>query len=83
MTSDVSICDGRSDYFQIATAGALVIEFDHDRGDLDMAVIDSSSQVLDDSTSTDDRESLDVEVGNIVKVYGFSGATNTYTITLM
>jgi hypothetical protein len=82
-TADLSICDGRSDYYLIAAAGTLVIEFEHDNGDLDMAIVDSSGEVRDDSTSTDDSETLAVGAGDIVKVYGFSGATNTYSITLM
>jgi hypothetical protein len=79
------ICEESDDYFAIDfTGGTLTvrIEFNHDDGDLDMAIYQGSEQ-LDVSQSTGNAEELTVSGGSsyTIRVYGYNGATNTYNLS--
>lgn len=77
---DLSICDGDADWFYIADAATVTIEFTHANGDLDMASYDATDTRLDVSQSTSNSESLTVEAGTWIKVYGYQSATGDYTL---
>ena len=78
------------DYFAISiNSGQTMwanISFNHSLGDLDMELVDSSSNTLDSSGSTYNTESVSTtsSTNQIVYavVYGYSGATNYYSITI-
>ncbi|MEW5853491.1 MAG: PPC domain-containing protein [Myxococcota bacterium] len=70
----------------VPSAGILRVRiaFTHDAGDLDLQVLSTTDESLDSSTGITDEEvvELDVPAGPvIIRVYGFSGSTNPYTLT--
>jgi hypothetical protein len=69
-------CHGRT----LETAG---IEFRNATGDLDIEVFDLAGNYLGASRGVGDRETVDVRTHNeqvvVVKVYGFNGATGSYS----
>ena len=87
--TDLQIVDGESDYFAVTLeeGGSIdaSIEFDHNTGDLDMALYGPDREELADSTSTSDGESVsatDVSEGGTyyVEVRGYSGASAPYDL---
>ena len=66
--------------YQIATT------FQHTSGNLDLAIYNTSQQLIATSSSLDDNESLQVNLTSgqtyYVKVWGVSGATNHYDFTI-
>lgn len=74
------VCDAQPDYFRIPLSGSwrIDLDFSHARGDLDMEVVGTNVR----SDSGDDDESLTHSGSAVLKVYGWSGATNSYTLTL-
>ncbi len=77
---DLSLCDGDTDWFYIADAATVTIDFTHANGDLDMASYDANDSRLAVSQSTSNSESLTVGAGTWIKVYGYQGAANDYTL---
>ena len=76
---------GDVDHFVIdAAAGDVVVtlEFVHAEGDLDMKVFDASGASVASSAGTSDTETVNATGGQIVQVYGYSGATGLYTLTV-
>jgi hypothetical protein len=77
----LAICTGDVDWFSLASAGTVRIEFQHAAGDLDMAAFDGAGTEIGRSQGTSDSEQLTVPAGGAVKVYGYQGATGTYQLT--
>ena len=85
-TLNGTICD--DDYFALSAAvGALTVslDFTHAQGDLDLFVYDSSQTMVRNSQSLADHESVFFIVPTAgtyyIKVVGYSGAQNTYSLT--
>ncbi|HOX43688.1 MAG TPA: hypothetical protein PK668_08820 [Myxococcota bacterium] len=83
------VCDGRSDWFHLPREAAVGqatvrIAFEHAQGDLDMKLHDADGQVLADSQGTQNTESISFYMSGErwVEVYGYSGAANTYELTV-
>jgi len=77
------------DYFLVTCGSAHIygagIDLVHANGDLDIAVYSPNGTFLGSSTSTTNSEwvGLGTTYNNVVmKVYGYAGATNSYTPTL-
>ncbi len=67
------------------SANYLQIDFSDATGDLDMQLLDAQGHVVATSNGTSDSErvSLNLPAGTYyVGVYGYSGATNTYAMTI-
>jgi hypothetical protein len=82
-TSDLQICDSDDDWYEIGSAATVRIEFDHDAGDLDLAAYDGQGTRLDISQSTSDSEELTLSGPAFIKVYGYSGATGSYSLSVL
>ena len=64
-------------------AGTVRIEFDHSAGDLDIGLYKSNGAEIATSTGSGNSEELDSPPGlRFLKVYGYSGATNSYTLVI-
>ena len=81
------ICAGDTDYFtftlSFATTVTLTARFTDAAGDLDMRLVDSGGATIDSAASTTDNETIveALTAGTYgVRIYGWSGATNTYTM---
>jgi hypothetical protein len=74
----LKICAGDDDWF--AVAGTVKIEFTHSAGDLDMEAYDAAGTKVAQSAGTTNSEQVTVPAGGSVRVFGYSGATNTYRL---
>ncbi len=81
------ICEGEEDWFLVDPGEGVEVtvrvEFTHADGDLDVKVLSRDGETLGSSTSTSDVEEVTVtapEQGLFLEVYGYSGATNDYTL---
>jgi hypothetical protein len=80
--SDLRICTADHDWFSSTTARTVRITFTHAEGDLDLAAYDSAGNRVALSQGTSNSEQVSVPAGGTVEVYGYSGATGGYTLTL-
>ncbi|MFH2006750.1 MAG: PPC domain-containing protein [bacterium] len=82
---DLEVCSGNDDYFAIDGAGGITarIEFTHASGDLDMELYQGTNKI-GSSTSSSNSEEISAADGGpyILRVYGYSGAANTYTLVV-
>jgi hypothetical protein len=78
--SGLEICASDEDWISIAAGGTVRIEFTHGAGDLDLAAYDAAGAPLATSQGTGDSEQVVVPAGGSVRVYGYSGAQNTYRL---
>jgi len=82
----LTITSSDADWFRVEAGGAEVtatLSFSHDDGDLDLKVEDGDGSSLGSSTSTSDSESVTASADAVlIHVYGYSGATNGYTLTI-
>lgn len=80
----LQICSADDDYYQFTANGSLTvtINFEHDNGDLDMALF-SGSEEVGSSQGTDDSETVTASgTGTYtLRVYGYSGAANSYQLS--
>lgn len=76
------ICDGDSDYYLVEDGATVTITFSHSDGDLDMASYDTEGNRVDSSESVSDQEQLTTVGPTVIRVYGYGGATGSYTITV-
>jgi len=80
------VCENDDDYFELAVPEggnlSVSISFNHDEGDLDMVLYQGEAE-LGVSESTGDAESLQASGGGsyTVRVYGYSGASASYSIS--
>ncbi len=84
---NLKICAGDEDYFKITiSGGSLTVRasFDNDEGDLDMELF-QGTQSIGSSTSTSDQEQVTASGAGTytVRVYGYSGASAAYSLTIM
>jgi hypothetical protein len=76
----LQICSGDTDYYLIPQGGVVKITFSHAAGDLDMEGFDASGASIGKSEGTTNSEQLTIPAGGKVKVYGYDGATGSYTL---
>lgn len=78
------ICGADSDWYSVTLTGAWTarVEFAHAVGDLDLALVDADGNVVNTSQSTSDSEEVQATGPHFIRVYGYSGATGAYTLTL-
>ncbi len=87
---DMRVHNGESDFYAVnlssGTTLDAAIEFDHGTGDLDMRVYGPNQGFVGGSYSVTDDESMSVTASqtgiHYVEVYGFSGASAPYNLTL-
>lgn len=80
--TDLRVCSGDHDWFSSTAARTVRIDFHHADGDLDMAAYDAAGTKLTTSQGTSDSEQVSIPAGGAVEIYGYNGATNSYSITL-
>ena len=78
----LQICAADEDWFKVP-AGVVRIQFVHANGDLDLAAYDANGTRVAVSESTADSEQVTVPAGGSVRVYGYNGARNAYTLVAM
>lgn len=76
----LQICAADDDWFKVVAGGTLRIEFTNANGDLDLEAYDANGTRTTTSTSTGNSEQVAVPAGGTVRVYGYSGARNTYKL---
>lgn len=81
------VCAGDTDYFTFtlafATTVTITARFIDANGDLDMRLVDAAGATIDSAASVTDNETIveALTAGTYgVRIYGWSGATNTYTM---
>lgn len=88
---DLQMCGNNADYFAVpAEAGERIdirVYFPHAQGDLDMAVYESDgTSFVAGAQSVDDNEFISFTAASTmtyyVKVYGYEGALNRYSLTV-
>ncbi len=82
--SELQICEGDEDYFAISMSAnfTVTISFTHSAGDLDMSLLQNGS-IVQTSQGTGDAETISAGPGNyVLRVYGYAGATNAYSLSL-
>jgi len=79
---NAEICGGDEDWYLIDATGGLTvrIDFAHADGDLDLEAVAADGRVLDRSAGVQDSETVEADGPFYVRVYGYSGAENVYTI---
>jgi len=78
------------DWFKVVvppnTSVMATISFNHSAGDLDLELYDHTLDLTDESNSVSDTESVfakaEASQGYYIHVYGYSGATNRYDLTV-
>ena len=81
--SGLQICEADEDYFTITATGpfTVTIAFSHAAGDLDMQLLRDGASVQT-SQGSSDSETVSAGAGTYtLRVYGYSGAQGTYSIT--
>ena len=81
----LQICPEDEDYYEVEASGGftVTIEFDHSRGDLDMAVYQGSEQVCQSQSVTNTETCAIGSAGTyVIRVYGYNGAMGEYTLTV-
>jgi hypothetical protein len=79
------LCTDESDWYRVdAPSGATVtITFDHAAGDLDMEALSADGVGLSSSTSVQSTETVQATGPFFVRVYGYRGAANAYSIQVL
>ncbi len=81
-TAGLRICGGDEDWFAVSGNRTVRIQFTSSAGDLDLAAYDASGTQLAISQGTSDSEQVALPAGGRVRVYGYNGATNAYTLVV-
>lgn len=78
------LCASEEDWYRVdATRSVTVrISFTHSAGDLDMEAVAADGRVLGTSDGTTNTESVTATGPFFVRVFGYGGAANAYTITV-
>ncbi|MBN2494521.1 MAG: PPC domain-containing protein, partial [Deltaproteobacteria bacterium] len=84
---DLKICAGDEDWYRVSgLSGAFTvsIHFTNASGDLDLAVSDAQGGSLGESQGVGDSETVQSSAsGDIyIRVYGYSGAENSYSLSV-
>jgi hypothetical protein len=79
------LCDGEEDWYRVSASGnvRVRIQFTNANGDLDMEVLRADGTEIGSSTSVANEESVNASGSFLVRVYGYEGAANSYTISVM
>jgi hypothetical protein len=87
-TSGLQVCQGNEDWFRLpgslGASATVTIQFSHASGDLDLQAVSGTGAELASSAGTSNSETVDVSLGQdvFVRVYGYNGAANTYSLTV-
>ena len=75
---------GDADYYRLPSGfETATISFSHSAGDLDMQLVSSDGTVIDTSQGTSDFETISgSDVGGFLRVYGYSTATGSYSLSV-
>jgi hypothetical protein len=85
------VCDGVEDWFRIAVAAGarmeVLVQFRHQDGDLDVELYQADGTTrIASSAGTSDSESVvykaTAAADVLLKVFGYNGAANTYSVTV-
>jgi hypothetical protein len=76
------ICAGDVDVWRVSASASVVVRFTHASGDLDVEAIDATGHVIASSAGTSDSERVSGTGTFYVRVFGYSGATNAYSISI-
>ena len=87
---DAVICSNDDDYFIFTAPGGVTLDiianFSHSAGDLNLALLSESEEVLASSVTEDDGERLQYTTGDagnfVVRVYAENGDENAYFLTV-
>lgn len=79
---DLRVCTSDRDWFSSGAARTVRITFSHAGGDLDLNAYDAAGNRVGQSQGTGDTEQVTVPAGGTVEVFGYSGATGGYTLTV-
>jgi hypothetical protein len=82
-TIDARICASDVDFYRIdaGTAGAdVVVRFRHASGDIDIQAVRADGSVIAESAGTSDEERVRATGTFYVRVFGYAGAQNSYSI---
>lgn len=86
--NSLAIDSKEEDFFQVTFQGEgkfkVQIDFSHQQGDLDLKVFDLNQQQVAKSESVTNSESIEIEVSSgtyYVKVFGYNGATGSYSLS--
>jgi len=79
---DALLCAGDEDWYLVdgTGVGRVRVTFMHARGDIDIEASTPAGGSLGSSASSSDEEVVEAERPFLVRVFGFSGATNAYHI---
>jgi hypothetical protein len=78
----LKICGGDDDWFAVSGSRTVRVQFTSSAGDLDVVAYDASGAQIAVSQGTGDVEQVTLPAGGKVRVYGYDGATNTYTLVV-
>ncbi|MBU1241898.1 hypothetical protein KKD52_06930 [Myxococcota bacterium] len=82
--SGLQICEADEDWFTFTTTGPFTVSiaFSHAVGDIDMQLLQNGA-VVQTSQGSSDAETITGDAGTwSLRVYGYSGATGPYSLTL-
>lgn len=82
VTRSARLCSAEDDWYRVDAGGAVTVtvSFDHAAGDLDVELVAADGRVLGSSTSVQNVETVRGNGTVFVRVYGYRGAANSYTI---
>jgi hypothetical protein len=82
-SSSARICSGDVDLYRVDAGSStvtVVVSFRHTAGDLDVQAVRADGSVIAESAGTTDEERVQASGTFYVRVFGYSGAQNAYTI---
>jgi len=77
------ICAGDTDFYRVdagTSTATVVVSFRHSAGDLDIQAVRADGSVITESGGSSDEERVQASGTFYVRVFGYSGALNSYTI---
>jgi hypothetical protein len=76
------VCENESDWFRVDAMGTatVTVSFTHSAGDLDVEAVAADGRVLSSSTSVQNVETVQASGTFFVRVFGYRGVANGYTI---
>ncbi|MBX3273208.1 MAG: PPC domain-containing protein [Sandaracinaceae bacterium] len=79
---NAEVCGGEEDWYRVESTGRVTvrIDFAHADGDLDLEAVSDGGAVLASSAGVQNQETVTATGPFFVRVFGYRGAANTYTI---
>jgi hypothetical protein len=74
------VCASDEDWYRVSASATVTIRFEHAQGDIDMEAYDANGVRIASSTSVQNQETVAGTGTFFVRVYGYRGAINSYTI---